>query len=184
MKLISIFANHIWSIKYDSDSDDVFTKLLDDWQNVEYLYNFFDYNWNLVIKSDIWKKYTKKDLIMCVREEAKYMQSYFLKLYKNSQTGNRPDFDKLFTSLGAEDAKLYNLYRCKAYGSISKPAILRLYAIQVETNAYVITGGGIKLTKTMNECKYLENEIEHLNQVQKWFKNEGIESKLELKELK
>lgn len=183
LKLISIFANHIWSIKYSPKEKDVYTLLFNKWQDIVYVNDYFDMNWDLVSKSDIWKNYTKAELISIVRDEAKFMESYFINLFYNVKKGNRPDFDKLFTSLGSEDSQLYKLFKCKAYGSSRKPAILRFYAIQVETNAYVITGGGIKLTKTMNECKHLNKELKHLNKVQKWLKDEGVDSKYDLKDL-
>lgn len=183
LELISIFADHIWSIKYSPKEKDVYTFLFNKWQDIVYVNDYFDMNWDLVSKSDIWKNYTKAELISIVRDEAEFMESYFIDLFYNVKKGNRPDFDKLFISLGSEDSQLYKLFKCKAYGSPNKPAILRFYAIQVETNAYVITGGGIKLTKTMNECKHLNKELKHLNKVQKWLKNEGVDSKYDLKDL-
>ena len=35
----------------------------------------------------------------------------------------------------------------------------------------------------MNECKHLNKELKHLNKVQKWLKDEGVDSKYDLKDL-
>ena len=81
LKLISIFANHIWSIKYSPKEKDVYTFLFNKWQDIVYVNDYFDMNWDLVSKSDIWKNYTKAELISIVRDEAEFMESYFIDLF-------------------------------------------------------------------------------------------------------
>ena len=49
----------------------------------------------------------------------------------------------------------------KAYGQAS-PSWLRVYALRVDTNLFVITGGAIKLTETMNDRDHLKLELKKL----------------------
>jgi len=51
---------------------------------------------------------------------------------------------------------------------------LRIYAIKLETGRYVITGGAIKLTATMQEREHTLKELQHLNQVRDFLKTQGI----------
>ena len=53
---------------------------------------------------------------------------------------------------------------------------LRIYAIQIAENLYVITGGAIKITKTMQQHKDTNNELAQLNYSRDWLKHQGIET--------
>lgn len=53
---------------------------------------------------------------------------------------------------------------------------MRLYAIRLDPNLYVITGGAIKLTETMNERDHTKNELQKLEQAAVWLKEIGFES--------
>lgn len=43
-----------------------------------------------------------------------------------------------------------------------RPSWLRIYAIRVDVNLFVISGGAIKLTPTMNETDHLILELDKL----------------------
>lgn len=62
----------------------------------------------------------------------------------------------------------------KAYGP-GDPSLLRLYAIKLSSNCYLITGGGIKYCKTMQESPELMAEIDKLKSVLSFLKHLGIE---------
>ena len=62
----------------------------------------------------------------------------------------------------------------KAYGT-KDPSLLRLYAIKMSSNCYLITGGGIKYCKAMQESPELMAEIEKLKCVLSFLKHLGIE---------
>ncbi|MEA3496047.1 MAG: hypothetical protein U9R42_08430 [Bacteroidota bacterium] len=51
---------------------------------------------------------------------------------------------------------------------------MRIYAIRIEENVFIITGGAIKLTKTMNEREHLKNELKKLENVKQFLILEGI----------
>lgn len=65
------------------------------------------------------------------------------------------------------------LHKTKATGGFIN-SWLRIYAIRIDTNTYVITGGGIKLTKTMNDREHLINELEKLTKVKEWLEENGF----------
>jgi len=53
---------------------------------------------------------------------------------------------------------------------------LRIYAIRIDENLYAITGGAIKITKTMQEHKDTRNELAQLKYSRDWLKDQGIET--------
>ena len=51
---------------------------------------------------------------------------------------------------------------------------LRLYAIRISKNLYVVSGGAIKLTKAMNGIPHLEDELKKLLTTQEYLKEIGL----------
>ena len=62
----------------------------------------------------------------------------------------------------------------KAYGT-QNPSLLRLYAIKLKSNCYLITGGGIKYCRKMEQSSELQAEIEKIKQVRSFLHKLGIE---------
>lgn len=60
--------------------------------------------------------------------------------------------------------------------SIRKNAIrfLRVYAIRIESNVYVVTGGTIKLTRTVQEREHSRKAYEQLKAGQDYLRGQGI----------
>ena len=88
----------------------------------------------------------------------------------------KADLDKLFRPLensrftdvllGKEKARLKDVYRHASW--------LRIYAIKLEPGIYVITGGTIKLTRTMQEREHTLEELHKLNKVRDYLLSQGI----------
>jgi hypothetical protein len=55
---------------------------------------------------------------------------------------------------------------------LNNPNWLRIYAIRLDTNLFVISGGAIKLTPTMNDRTHLLMELEKLNITQKYLRDD------------
>ena len=51
---------------------------------------------------------------------------------------------------------------------------LRVYAIRLEPNVYIVTGGAIKLTRTMQERAHTIIELEKLNSCKEFLKANGV----------
>jgi hypothetical protein len=175
LKLIVIFAGNIWSIQYDEEYSDEYTRLFECWTDMEYLEEFIEEHQDL-LDDPFWKGYSKESVILMIYKEASDFMQHLKTLYDNVCNGQLPDFDKEFHPLSRNSYE-WKLERYKAYGKVIgniAKSFLRLYAIKIESNVYVITGGGIKLTKTMNECTYLNNELHKLDIVRNWLKSFGV----------
>ncbi len=66
------------------------------------------------------------------------------------------------------------VYQKKKAKPESKLPFLRLYAIRLADDSYIVTGGAIKLTDKMNGRKHLEKELAKLEQVKRYLKENGI----------
>ena len=118
----------LWAVVYDGEDTNAFEKAFSQWNDYEWLEEFFSKNIN--------------DL------------SAPLENYRANEV-----------ILGREKTK----------GRITTHASwLRIYAIKLETGRYVITGGAIKLTATMQEREHTLKELQHLNQVRDFLKTQGI----------
>ncbi len=184
MELYSIFANHIWSIGYDGHEKDVLTELFENWIDILYLSEYFDKN-EYLLNNSFWCGYTKEELINETFNEAITFNNYLYDLYVNCQNGTIPDFDDLFKKLSPNE-NVWTLEKEKAYSiPIIKhhPSMLRLYAIKIQSNAYVITGGGIKLVEKMQETEDLRIELQRLQATRNWLKYHDVDEVSDLKEL-
>ena len=51
---------------------------------------------------------------------------------------------------------------------------LRVYAIRLEKNVFVVTGGAIKLTHTMQERAHTQEELKKINQCRQFLMDNGV----------
>lgn len=62
----------------------------------------------------------------------------------------------------------------KSYGTY-RPSLLRIYAIKMKENEYLITGGGIKLAdKTQNSPDLKDHVLQDIDKVITFLKENGI----------
>ena len=170
MNLIPIFAGKIWSVVYDDSVNDAYNDEFDRWYDAEYVFNFL-FEHEEEIKQSPWSSFSIEDLTQMVVDEAEIFESRLKDMHDN-QYGK---FDEEFENLSKNETKIY-LIESKAYGKpVSlKPSILRLYAIRIDKDQYVITGGGIKLVHEMKDSVELKKELEKLKRVREWLFSEGI----------
>ncbi|MRY82665.1 hypothetical protein GKD57_24385, partial [Parabacteroides distasonis] len=86
------------------------------------------------------------------------------------------DLSKIFRPLDNNQASDVMLQKEKArlkrkYGHSSW---LRLYAIKLIQGNYIITGGAIKLTATMQEREHTRQELVKIDKVRRYLLEEGI----------
>lgn len=161
MKIITIFSKYLFAVKYDDETYDEFERLFDLWSDVEYLEEFFGANkhdlknYGLNVEEAIWK----------TLDEAKSLRKRMLGVIKDDTS----NLDSLFQNLYVHETRLYELAKQK-----SKQRWLRLYAIRIDANIYLITGGAIKLTLRMEERYHTKNELTKLEECRIFLKENGV----------
>lgn len=171
MEIVSIFAKNLFAFRYPEDEMDEFERLFDCWTDVEFLETFFDEN-EIDITGDFWHT-TVEGAVRRTLEEARLFEKKMLLLAANSEQQETPDLDCLFKPLDNMDSGLVELSLNKSYG-VNSPSWLRIYAIKLESNCYIVTGGAIKLTKKMNGIPHLEKELRKMDHCKRWLRSKGI----------
>ena len=184
MRLIEIMEGSVWSVQYPGDKDDIFALLLDRWQDPEYIQDYIYKRTHLIEANPFWKNCSYQKVMLSAINEAKNLESYFVQLYYNSESGTPPTLEEKFILLDKELRPDECITRRKMYGKLRKtypPSLLRLYALRVDSDEgeppiFIITGGGIKLTEDMRTPE-LKDEIHRLQQVRTWLEKKGIKTK-------
>jgi hypothetical protein len=144
MKIINTFVPRLTAFKFHSK--DELERNLDLWTDEKYLYAYFEkYQNNLAY----FKVKTVKQAVLKTIEQTRLIQE---KLYEYILDDNK-NLDELFLNLDDNQYYETNLSKQK-----SKQFWLRLYAIKIESNHYVITGGAIKLVHKMEQVELTKNE--------------------------
>ena len=86
------------------------------------------------------------------------------------------NLDEIFIPLSSADMTIRELAREKArnWNRTGHTSWLRVYAIRLEKNVFVITGGAIKLTMTMQERSHTQAELDKLNQCRQFLASNGV----------
>jgi hypothetical protein len=161
MKIIGTFAvveDSLYSVQYESEDLHEFTKCFELWNNPVYLREFFEKNIE-DLNHSFWNGITIEDAIKKTREDAIALENELIYIAETGKTERHETLSTLFEPLSK--GKIGEYERDKARGFI-RPSWLRIYAIRIDANFYVISGGAIKLTKTMNTSEHLLLELEKL----------------------
>lgn len=180
MEIIEIFPPYIYSIQYAGRDDNEYDRLLYEWNDLEYLSEFFETN-KYYLETTTWTKVATPELaVNQVLEEAEWIETTFEKLYENAKVGEKPDFDSQFRNFGGDYDYVLEYRPVKSYGN-ANPSLLRIYAIKMGDNTYIITGGGIKLGRSIQDSPELKDHaIQDINSVRSWLRSQGIIDKDDL----
>ena len=160
MKIVTTFVQGLYAFRYGNKLDEL-ERLLDDWNNPEYLESFFEQNENDLLYFGI-------DIDGAIAEtinEADKLKNLLMKLSIN----NSISLDYSFRPLDNLEFREISLSKQKA-----SRRWLRLYAIKIETNHYVITGGAIKLTHKMQEREHTQKELVKLEKSRNYLQSQDI----------
>jgi len=161
MKIISIFGENLTAIKFESNNSDELERVFDLWNDTEYFEDFFNANqvdlkyYNLTIDEAI--EYTI--------DEANLLSEKLFDACHN----NPINLETIFKNLDNSEARLLSLAKQKA-----RRRWLRLYAIRIDNNVYLITGGAIKLTRTMEERPHTAEELVKLERCKEFLQQNGV----------
>jgi len=158
----------LWAVRYEGKDFNCFEELFGKWYDLQWLRSFFKEN-----ISDLEAYFHITDVYEAVMEtvdEASRLECLMLDITPNA------NLDLLFKHL--ENSRFSEMTlgkeKAKGDGSHHHPSWLRIYAIKVEEGVYVVTGGAIKLTRTMAERSHTLSELAKLEQVRNHFIDNGV----------
>lgn len=144
MKIVSIFAERLFSFHYENENLNEFERLLDIWTNVAYLKEYAEKN-NVedieqFIDDRLKEAYIYEDILIEIRDSNEALETFFRPLYDNEIK-----------------AVIYSLQKGKI-----KNYSLRIYAIRIDEDCFVVTGGAIKMSQTMQGHPDTDEELKKL----------------------
>ena len=158
----------LWAVRYDGDQDNVLQIVFNQWNDPEWLWSFFTDN-----LSDLESYFKIIDLdraIFDTMEDSGKLECLILDISPNA------NLDLLFRPLDNNRAVEMTLGKEKARlrNRMEHASWLRLYAIKLEPNHYIVTGGTIKLTRTMIEREHTLRELSKMERVRNFLIEQGV----------
>lgn len=158
----------LWAVRFDGESENELSKLFAKWNDVNWLRSFFIENID-----DLNNYFKITDITQAVKdtiEDSDQLECVLLDLSPEA------DLSMLFRPLNNNEMSDAMLQKEKARlkRRLKHSSWLRLYAIKLVSGVYIITGGAIKLTATMQEREHTRNELIKLEKVRRYLLEENI----------
>lgn len=158
----------LWAVHFEGEEDNELYKVLNNWADVIWLRNFFKENID-----DLNAYFNITDIKVAVNdtiEDSERLRFIIMDISPDT------DLSRIFRPLNNNEASDAMLQKEKArlkrkYGHSSW---LRLYAIKLIQGNYIITGGAIKLTATMQEREHTRQELVKIDKVRRYLLEENI----------
>ena len=163
MTIDRIFVENLFAFHYNDEEDNELDRLLELWNDPEYLHNYFIENENFIINNPSLNISSESQFIQNVIENAQDTDEILEELSENQ------NLEEFFIEL-SESQPLYEILSKRK----GRKNILRIYAIKIDKNCFVITGGAIKITKKMQEHKTTTNELKKLEKCKSFLKEQDI----------
>jgi len=166
MRIVPIFAVRLNAFHYDQEDFDEVRRLFRDWQDPEFLEDFLTQNLQ-DLQSGFFGSITVERAITSTRAEAIRLE----KELKNLSENQHESLDNIFEPL--DNYTDDDFSRSKAKGDRQK-SWLRIYALKIDSNVYVVTGGAIKLTRSMQERDHTNRELQKFERCRDYLHEQGI----------
>lgn len=108
------------------------------------------------LKSGYWGTISIEEAILKTRNDAKALEHKLKQIAERGKTERSETLSTLFKPLHDKTTRIEEYEMNKAKG-LSKPSWLRIYAIRLGANLFVVSGGAIKLTRTINDRQTASN---------------------------
>ena len=168
----------LWACCFPEDcveghENDVLNKLLDQWSDTQYLEKYFNENIDL-LSDPFWRGMDIDDAIDKVLDEVEDFETELRGVVNQSPGYEGLTINDIFIKLHDSITSLQtkNEDHRKGKPNVNDP-FLRLFGIELNDGTIIITGGGIKLKKTLDESR-LSEQHRYLERVQTYLKQEGI----------
>ena len=162
-----IIPDSLWAVRYDDNDDNAFYQVFDRWSDPIWLRGFFFQN-----EIDLNENFRITNIDRAIYEtidEADNLQCLILELAVGA------DLEQVFRPLEPSRTADVVLGKERAKGEpIRHSSWLRLYAIKAGESAYIVTGGAIKLTATIQEREHTLVELQKMEKVRNYLISEGV----------
>jgi len=155
------------------EKEDEISKCIENWFNSEYLFKFFSMHFDDLNSGHYEKPITIQQAIKHTREEAATLFQTLENLAITGANGGYENLSSAFEPLDNNEYRLKELQQVKAKTK-SQKRWLRIYAIKISPNTFIVTGGAIKLVEKIRESPHLIKEKQKLEDIKIFLQEEGI----------
>lgn len=158
----------LWAVRYEGDNENALYRLFDQWSDVAWLRGFFKENINDL--SSYFKITDVNDAIYDTIEDSESLQCLIMDISPDA------DLERIFRPLDNNRTAEMLLGKEKARLKKNRkhPSWLRIYALKLSAGIYIVTGGAIKLTATMQEREHTLKELHKMEKVRQFLLSENI----------
>lgn len=160
MRIVSIFAEKLFAFHFENEAENELKRLLDLWNDTLHISDFLEEH-----KLDIPTNEDINTLSFKLLEFANEIDDTLIELAND----NSLQLEQFFAPLHNEEFLEVTLSRQKGRNSY-----LRIYALKIDQNCFVITGGAIKLTQTMQEREHTIIELQKINRCRDYLRDNGV----------
>jgi len=158
VKIVNIFDENLFAFHYNNEEENELKRLLSLWNDVSYLYRFIKEN-----QKDIGNK-SIEEVVNNLLDEAEKIDDFLNEL---SKSGNLEHFFKQLHN--QEYQSQITLSKRKG-----RKSYLRIYALKIDENCFVVTGGAIKLTHLMEDRPHTKKELQKLNKCRAYLQENDV----------
>lgn len=153
-KIVNIFADKLFAFHYDEAEDNEYDRLMNLWDDTEYIYDFLKKN-----EADIPGGKSIQRMAEDIVENAYEIDETLIRITEN----NVESLSHFFKPLHNQEyqMKILSLQKGRQY-------YLRIYAIKISENVFVITGGAIKLHHLMQDRDHTKEELRKLRSAREY----------------
>jgi len=157
----------LWAVRHNGAEDNEFYRLFDRWNDVVWLRAFFKENLD-----DLASYFKITDIHQAIEdtiEDSEILEEIILDLSPDA------NLDLFFHPLSKYTKEAYlEKEKARIMRRQQHVSWLRIYAIKLSPGVFIITGGAIKLTATMNERAHTALEIVKMEQARRFLIDNGI----------
>ena len=174
MELVRIFVaedseNGLWSIFKDAALQNEFERFFERMNDIVWLHDFFSLHHD-DLNSGFFGKMTVDDAVVKTMGEAEEMENALYDFTQQGFSGHGARLQSIFKPLNNHEYVISLYQKSKAR---LKNGWLRLYAIRLDWNCFIVTGGAIKLTPDMQR-DHLQHELKKLGQTKAFLRQREI----------
>ena len=154
----------LWAVRFNKDNQNALQKVMSQWSDAEWLADFFTQNLDDLIS--YFRITSIEDAIYQTMEDRDELACIIMDISPDA------NLDRFFRPL--DNNCISEMILGKEKGRPHRRSWLRLYAIKLSMGIYIITGGAIKLTRTMQEREHTLQELEKMEKVRNFLIQEHV----------
>lgn len=160
MKIVRIFGDQLFTFHFNDEKMNELQRLLTLWNDTAYLYKFVTEN-----RLDVPKDEPIPSLVLQLNENANEIDDILNEISSDS----RRSLDEFFKPLDNKEYHIVELSKQKG-----RKNYLRLFAIRIDTNCFIITGGAIKFHHLNKDRLHTHKEMQKIDRCRDYLKNNNV----------